>query len=120
MQEELTEEQILTMKQKLSELESQLRAILEQTENQGKPVDLDEPIGRLSRMDAIQQQKMQSAGREAQKIQLAQVRRALSSIEDDEYGFCRRCEEPVGFRRLCIQPEAPFCVRCQGAREKNL
>ena len=57
MQEELTEEQILTLKQKLIELESQLRAILEQTENQGKPVDLDEPIGRLSRMDAIQQQK---------------------------------------------------------------
>ena len=119
MQEELTEEQILTLKESLLKLEAQLRAILEQTEEQGKPVDLDEPIGRLSRMDAIQQQKMQSAGREAQKIQLAQVRRALTAIEDDEYGFCRRCEEPVGFRRLEIQPEAPFCVRCQDAREKN-
>ena len=117
--EELTAEEVAELSKSLKALEEDLSQILEATVENAKPVDLDQPIGRLSRMDAIQQQKMHTASRDAQKIQLAQVRRARQAVEDDEYGFCRRCEEPIGVKRLQIQPEAPFCVRCQGAREQR-
>ena len=117
--DELTAQEIDELTEVLEALEADLSQVLEETVENAQPVELDQPIGRLSRMDAIQQQKMQSASREAQKIQLAQTRRALEAIKNEEYGFCRRCEEPIGVKRLRIKPEAPFCVRCQGAREQR-
>ena len=32
---------------------------------------------------------------------------------------CRRCEEPIGFRRLQARPETPLCVACQNQRERR-
>jgi DnaK suppressor protein len=115
----LSAEETAELSVTLERLERDLSRVLEETIDNEQPVDLDQPIGRLSRIDAIQQQKMQAAGRDAQKIQLAQVRRAQQAIQEDEYGYCRRCEEPIGVRRLQIQPEAPFCIRCQSAHEQR-
>jgi DnaK suppressor protein len=87
-----------------------------------KPVDLDAPIGRLSRMDAMQQQAMATATQEKARTRLAQVRLALvahAAHPDGEYGHCRRCEECIGVRRLRSRPETPFCIECQGRRERG-
>jgi DnaK suppressor protein len=81
-------------------------------------VDLDEPIGRLSRMDAIAQREVSKAGRRQQTLQLSEVRAALSAVDAGEYGLCRSCDEPIGYRRLAAQPHAPVCLRCQAERER--
>ena len=39
--------------------------------------------------------------------------------QDGSYGFCRLCEEPIGFKRLQAKPEAPFCVNCQSRHERR-
>ena len=83
-----------------------------------KPIGLDEPIGRLSRMDAIQQQQMTKANRSSYKRKLRQIRAALDAFDKDEYGLCRSCEEPIDYRRLKARPETPFCLECQDARER--
>ena len=68
-------------------------------------------------MDAIQQQKMVEANRQRAAIRLKQVRAALRAFSSDEYGLCRRCEEPIGYARLKAQPEGPFCLDCQRSSE---
>jgi DnaK suppressor protein len=80
-------------------------------------VDLDQPIGRLSRMDAIQQQKMAVEQRRRIELRRGQLRRALGWLEDGGYGYCRRCEEPIGFRRLKARPETAFCLGCRSSIE---
>ena len=101
----------------LLQLQQDLQALLDNTTESVQTVDLDQPIGRLSRMDAIQQQKMAKANRAAHQLRAKQVVVALSAIENDEYGFCKLCEEPIGFKRLRAKPEAPFCVNCQAKKE---
>ena len=27
--------------------------------------------------------------------------------------WCRRCEEPIGYKRLSARPESPYCLDCQ-------
>ncbi len=117
--EPLTETETDTLRGQLETLEVGLQATIERASGASKTVDLDEPIGRLSRMDAIQQQKMASAGRAANQQRLTQVRRALAAIGEGVYGFCVRCEEPIGVRRLTVQPEAPLCIRCKAVRERG-
>ena len=63
-----------------------LVAVVGATAEGVKPVDLEEPIGRISRVDAIQQQKMLAENRQAAQRRRRQVEAALGRIEDGEYG----------------------------------
>jgi len=108
----------------LEELASDLRSLVRELGTQiasaaegAKPVDLDEPIGRLSRMDAMQQQRMVQANRQAAQQRVAQAESALRRIDLGEYGECVGCGEEIGFQRLKARPETPLCLACQSRRE---
>jgi DnaK suppressor protein len=70
-------------------------------------------------MDAIQQQKMSAANKASAERTLKQVAAALRAAAEDDYGFCKRCDEPIGYRRLKARPETPLCLGCQSAAEKS-
>lgn len=110
---ELTSEQITELRESLVGLRNELEQLLSITREGSKPVDLDEPIGRLTRMDAIQQQNMSAATRRAFDIRLRQVQQGLGLMERGDYGACRRCEDPIGYARLKASPETPYCLDCQ-------
>lgn len=112
--EELSGEQAEALRLQLLALIAELETALRANASSAAPVALDQSsVGRLSRMDAMQQQAMAKATRHKAQLRLDQCKRALSAFERDEYGLCRKCEEPIGFRRLTAKPEAPFCVDCQ-------
>lgn len=111
--DDLDREQVAELKARLVGLRDELKRLLASTREGTRPVDLDEPIGRLTRMDAIQQQSMSAANRRSHAIRAQLVEQALRAIERDEYGLCRRCEEPIGYQRLCARPESPYCLDCQ-------
>lgn len=98
-------------------LREEIDKLLGLTRDGVRPVDLDEPIGRLTRMDSLQMQSLAKASRQGLQVKRRQVLAALDAIEDGEYGLCRRCEEPIAFRRLKVRPETPFCLPCQEALE---
>ena len=114
---DLTEAQKRELNQALFCLRSELQKLLVDSNDGAQPVSLDEPIGRLSRMDALQQQSMVQANRRTAQTRLARVESALRRCDEDEYGLCVECEEEIGYARLKAQPEAPFCINCQGHRE---
>lgn len=110
---ELTRAQLDMLKVKLDERERELELDAERVAEDAKPVSLDTPIGRLSRMDAIQQQQMAEARKKRVEQSLSMVRGARSRMARAEYGFCVRCDENIGFSRLQARPETPFCLACQ-------
>lgn len=116
---EITPVQRAELTTSLRAIEQRLLGALDRGADGTKPVDLDEPIGRLSRMDALAQREMNEAGRRTQAAELAQVRRALEAIAADEYGLCRACDEPIAFARLKARPFATVCIRCQSQREQR-
>jgi DnaK suppressor protein len=115
----LTAEQLVELQLALQVLERELGDVHRASAEGAAPVDLDEPIGRLSRMDAMQQQSMVQANRAAMQRRLQQVRAALRRFDEDEYGVCAACGEEIGYGRLEAQPETPFCIGCQSAREQR-
>lgn len=117
--EELTLDQKEELAHDMSVLLSELQQSVEAARSGGKPVDLGLPIGRLSRMDAIQQQHMARAGVAALERRINQINTALAASESGTYGYCRRCEEPIGYKRLKARPETPFCLQCQAESERK-
>ena len=101
------------LRRRLLELKKQLQADEAATEEDRRPVELDQAsVGRLSRMDAMQRQAMaQETGRRRQR-QLAAVEGALARMAGGEYGFCFVCGEEIEPRRLAIDPTNTRCIRC--------
>ncbi len=117
--EPLTSEQCKELHQLLLALREELQGLLKSSEAGAKPVDLDQPIGRLSRMDAMQQQSMVQANRRAAQQRISQIERALRRLAGDEYGLCTECDENIGVARLKARPETPLCINCQNQHEKS-
>lgn len=78
-----------------------------------KTVTLDQQsVGRLSRMDALQQQAMAKAT-QTRRSQLRQrILAALARMDDDEFGYCTDCGEQIPPKRLELDPTVPTCVNC--------
>jgi DnaK suppressor protein len=114
----ITQAEVQGHRDRLLTLRDELDGLLAGTAEGSRPVDLDQPIGRLSRVDALQQQSMAAASHASALRRRQQVEAALRRIEEGEYGECRSCGEAIESRRLDAHPETPFCVVCQGRRER--
>lgn len=118
--EDLTDVQISEQRKRLNELKDQIETTLSQSKEAARPVELDQQaVGRLSRIDAIQQQKMVEANRRRQSLRLKQIKAALVAMESGDYGVCRRCEESIAWPRLQAQPECFICLDCQESLEQK-
>jgi len=47
------------------------------------------------------------------------IEHALRKIDEGSYGECEECEEPISTKRLQARPEAPLCIQCKEAQEKE-
>lgn len=115
----LTDEQLQDFKQRLLDAQDAIKALLTQTAVSSRPVDLELPIGRLTRIDALQMQGMAQMNQYQLEIRQKQVEAALSTFSQGTYGMCRHCKDPVHIERLNVLPESPFCIDCQESFEQE-
>ncbi|MBF0193495.1 MAG: TraR/DksA C4-type zinc finger protein [Magnetococcales bacterium] len=82
------------------------------------PVELDQTkVGRLSRMDAIQMQSMAQETQRRRELELLRIKGALLRIENGDYGYCIKCDEPINEKRLNLEPAIPTCIGCARSSE---
>jgi RNA polymerase-binding transcription factor DksA len=51
--------------------------------------------------------------------QMAEVERALSKYENETYGLCEICGQPIDPARLEALPQAILCMNCKATQAKN-
>lgn len=69
-------------------------------------------VGRLSRMDAMQNQAMAVAGKARAEQRLRLIDAALQRIKTGDYGDCMECGEAINPKRLEVDPTALYCIEC--------
>jgi len=78
-----------------------------------KTVTLDQQsVGRLSRMDALQQQAMAKATQARRSQSRQRIIAAISRLDDDEFGYCASCGEDIPPKRLDLDPTVALCINC--------
>ncbi|MDF1527310.1 MAG: TraR/DksA family transcriptional regulator [bacterium] len=83
-------------------------------------IELDQArVGRLSRMDAMQQQAMAKATNHRSALELQRIEAALVRIRTGDYGYCLKCGEGIAEKRLKVDPGALTCIVCAGLAERN-
>ena len=101
------------LREKLLRLREQLERTSQTSDDLSAVVELDQArVGRLSRMDAMQAQAMSQAVSRRRQATLAGITAALARMDNDEYGLCKSCEEPINPKRLEYDPTAVMCVSC--------
>ena len=69
-------------------------------------------VGRLSRIDAMQQQAMAQATERRRVAERARIAAALERLDDGEWGYCLKCGEEIAEKRLRHDPSVANCVNC--------
>jgi len=98
----------------LSKLQQEIREGLQSNTQETAIVELDTAIGRLSRMDAMQNQQMALELKRRQEARLQRVERALKNVDQGKFGVCGKCKKSIDEARLEVQPDAVMCIRCAG------
>ena len=100
-------------KLRLQSVQDDLEAISELSSGSRAPVKLDQQsVGRLSRMDAMQQQAMAQAQERRRKAEGTRIRAALERLDEGEWGYCLTCGEDIAEKRLRHDPSVATCVKC--------
>ena len=101
------------LKRKLETMRAELTDSSARTADDRRPVALDQQaVGRLSRMDAMQQQAMAVANELRRARQLNRIESALARLEDGTFGYCVMCDEEIVPKRLAFDPSIPTCLKC--------
>ncbi|MEQ8706462.1 MAG: TraR/DksA C4-type zinc finger protein [Phaeodactylibacter sp.] len=77
-----------------------------------KPIAPENAIGRVSRIDAINNKGVSEAALRSAKRKLTNLKIALTKIDREDFGICGRCKQPIAPARLMYMPESTMCVRC--------
>lgn len=96
---------------------TQVAEALAQLVQDAGAVDLDQTsVGRLSRMDAMQQQAMAQERHQRLRQRQRQLLAARDRLAGGSFGRCCECDEEVDQQRLHRDPAVVFCLDCQSSR----
>ncbi|MEQ8954820.1 MAG: TraR/DksA family transcriptional regulator [Gammaproteobacteria bacterium] len=116
----LTESQLAKLQSRLETLRDKLQQQLQLSAAATGVVELDQTlVGRVSRVDALQQQSMALSTMRKIEHRLARVQQALARAADGDYGYCQRCDEAIELARLEAQPESALCLQCQDQFDRS-
>jgi DnaK suppressor protein len=105
---------------RLHELKEDLLAEKEAAAEGTEPVELDQArVGRLSRMDSMQQQAMAVEQDRRRDLQLQRIEGAFQRLEKGTYGICVSCKTEIAEERMDFDPTAFFCSDCAQRLEKK-
>ena len=109
----LTPQQIAELRGELDRQLGRLESSMRVTDQALEPVKLDQTaVGRLSRMDSLQNQGLTRNLREREQVKLVHIQEAMRRLEKGSYGSCTTCGGEIPFERLFVFPEAPTCASC--------
>ena len=102
------------IEKRIKEAEKTAETLKKQTE----PVPPSVAIGRLTRMDAIQQKNMAESNLKANQVLISNLKKALDKLDEPDFGVCVICKQNIPMERMFIIPEAKVCVPCASKKKR--
>ena len=77
-----------------------------------KPIAPENAIGRISRMDAINNKTVNESALRKSELKLKNLKIALTNLDDKNFGICIRCHQSIPPARILLMPQTVVCVNC--------
>ncbi len=88
------------------------RQSIKQYKDLTKPIAPENAIGRVSRMDAINNRSVTEAALRTAERKLKGLEVMLPKLGEKDFGLCVRCKNPIPVQRILLVPQSQFCVNC--------
>lgn len=109
----LTAEEQAFLKEKLTVKIERTKVKIDRMKSMTEPIGPENAIGRVSRMDAINNKSVMEAALRAAEEELEGMHAALRKLDTGEpYGLCDRCGKQIPFQRLALMPGSTKCIHC--------
>jgi len=106
-------------KKELKELEAIIKTEIKKTRDSvksykelTKPIAPENAIGRISRMDAINNKSVNEEALRNAEQKLKNLKITLNNIDEPDFGICSKCNSPIPIGRIMLMPHSRFCVKC--------
>lgn len=100
------------IKERIKELIIKVKTDICELEELILPISPENAIGRVSRMDAINNKSINEAALRQSQERLIKLNYALQIIETSMFGTCTKCGALIPFGRLKSMPESTRCQKC--------
>jgi DnaK suppressor protein len=100
------------IKQKLLDEISKTEKLIEEYRDLTQPVAPDVAIGRISRMDAINNKSVNEAALRQTEQKLIHLKLVLSKHGTSDFGRCIKCKTEIPPGRMLFRLESLYCVNC--------
>ena len=77
-----------------------------------QPIEPENSIGRISRMDAINNKSINDRMLRKTQEKLKYLKLNLKSLESKDFGFCLKCKKQININRIKLMPETRKCINC--------
>jgi DnaK suppressor protein len=77
-----------------------------------QPIAPDDAIGRITRMDAINNKSVMEASLRQAEQKLEKLHLVIQKIGTKEFGICQHCGKEIAIQRIIQRPESLLCVNC--------
>jgi DnaK suppressor protein len=108
----MDEQTIQHLREKIQTLIEKFEKEMTQMEDATKPISPENSIGRISRMDAINNKSVMEASFRSKREKLAKLKMALKKVGEPGFGLCKHCGRTIQEGRLMFMPESDRCVKC--------
>ncbi|MDB4061814.1 TraR/DksA family transcriptional regulator [Vicingaceae bacterium] len=100
------------LKEKIEKEIQKLGQEIQDLKEMVQPISTENAIGRISRMDAINNKSVNEAALRKASLRFDDLKQALQKIESPKFGICVRCYEIIPMGRLLLRPQSKSCVKC--------
>lgn len=108
----MTKDELHTIKTQIDQEIEKTSLLVANYRELTKPIPPENAIGRISRMDAINNKTVNEAALKKAEQKLNNLKIALSNINDPDFGQCSKCNMPIPIGRIRLMPHSRFCVNC--------
>ena len=77
-----------------------------------KPISPENSIGRVSRMDAINNRAVMEESLRKLEAKYKKLQFIKTQTQKEDFGMCIKCKNEIPVGRIMIIPESRFCVKC--------
>jgi len=108
----MKEENQLLIKQKIEQEIVKTIASINEYKKLNIPMALDNAVGRVSRMDAINNRSVLTVALKRAESRLEKLKIVKKEINKKDFGICIKCKKDIPIGRLILVPESKKCVHC--------
>ena len=108
----MTEKELKNIESVIIEAIEKTKQSILNLEELTKPIAPENAIGRVSRMDAINNKSVNETAliKATQKLKNLEI--TLSNLNETGFGVCAKCHNNIPIGRIMLMPHSRFCGNC--------